>query len=106
MSYPDRLLRACIVFQSLSEKLSDQEMQYKRLTQEQLDNFTLDINTAYARLRGIEQAVESEYEKWNKNTASCQSWRTNCFCQTNDPNPAIQFCASKSILDCTMAVQE
>nr|XP_028559850.1 MICOS complex subunit MIC60 isoform X1 [Podarcis muralis] len=45
--------------QDLSEKLSEQEMQYKRLTQEQLDNFTLDINTAYARLRGIEQAVES-----------------------------------------------
>ncbi|XP_034627252.1 MICOS complex subunit MIC60 isoform X1 [Trachemys scripta elegans] len=45
--------------QSLSEKLSEQEMQFKRLTQEQLDNFTLDINTAYARLKGIEQAVES-----------------------------------------------
>ncbi|KAH0627024.1 hypothetical protein JD844_002386 [Phrynosoma platyrhinos] len=45
--------------QNLSEQLSEQEMQYKRLTQEQLDNFTLDINTAYARLRGIEQAVES-----------------------------------------------
>nr|XP_056718981.1 MICOS complex subunit MIC60 [Euleptes europaea] len=44
---------------TLSEKLSEQEMQYKRLVQEQLDNFTLDINTAYARLRGIEQAVES-----------------------------------------------
>ncbi|XP_015262438.1 PREDICTED: MICOS complex subunit MIC60 isoform X1 [Gekko japonicus] len=43
----------------LSEKLSDQEVQYKRLVQEQLDNFTLDINTAYAKLRGIEQAVES-----------------------------------------------
>ncbi|XP_065261525.1 MICOS complex subunit MIC60 isoform X2 [Emys orbicularis] len=45
--------------QSLSEKLSEQELQFKRLTQEQLDNFTLDINTAYARLKGIEQAVES-----------------------------------------------
>ncbi|XP_060637309.2 MICOS complex subunit MIC60 isoform X2 [Anolis sagrei] len=45
--------------QGLAEKLSEQELQYKRLTQEQLDNFTLDINTAYARLRGIEQAVES-----------------------------------------------
>ncbi|NXA75051.1 MIC60 protein, partial [Thryothorus ludovicianus] len=45
--------------QSLSEKLSEQEMQFRRLTQEQLDNFTLDINTAYARLKGIEQAVES-----------------------------------------------
>ncbi|XP_077171660.1 MICOS complex subunit MIC60 isoform X2 [Paroedura picta] len=44
---------------NLSEKLSDQEMQYKRHAQEQLDNFTLDINTAYAKLRGIEQAMES-----------------------------------------------
>ncbi|XP_068870784.1 MICOS complex subunit MIC60 isoform X2 [Aphelocoma coerulescens] len=45
--------------QNLSEKLSEQEMQFRRLTQEQLDSFTLDINTAYARLKGIEQAVES-----------------------------------------------
>ncbi|NXO01136.1 MIC60 protein, partial [Rhinopomastus cyanomelas] len=45
--------------QNLSEKLSEQEMQFRRLNQEQLDNFTLDINTAYARLKGIEQAVES-----------------------------------------------
>uniref|UniRef100_A0A8C2P3A6 MICOS complex subunit MIC60 n=1 Tax=Capra hircus TaxID=9925 RepID=A0A8C2P3A6_CAPHI len=40
--------------QDLSEKLAEQE-----LHQEQVDNFTLDINTAYARLRGIEQAVQS-----------------------------------------------
>lgn len=52
------------LFQNLSEKLSEQEMQFRRLTQEQLDNFTLDINTAYARLKGIEQAVESEH--WNR----------------------------------------
>ncbi|NWX42161.1 MIC60 protein, partial [Steatornis caripensis] len=45
--------------QNLAEKLDEQEMQFRRLTQEQLDNFTLDINTAYARLKGIEQAVES-----------------------------------------------
>ncbi|KAM5194104.1 MICOS complex subunit MIC60 isoform 2-T2 [Mantella aurantiaca] len=44
--------------QTISEKLSDQEMQFRRLSQEQLDGFTLDINTAYARLKGIEQAVE------------------------------------------------
>lgn len=44
--------------QSLSEKLSEQEMQHRRLSQEQLDGFTLDINTAYARLKGIEEAVE------------------------------------------------
>ncbi|XP_058406746.1 MICOS complex subunit MIC60 isoform X2 [Diceros bicornis minor] len=45
--------------QDLSEKLAEQELQFRRLSQEQVDNFTLDINTAYARLRGIEQAVQS-----------------------------------------------
>ncbi|XP_032099482.1 MICOS complex subunit MIC60 isoform X8 [Sapajus apella] len=45
--------------QNLSEQLSEQELQFRRLSQEQVDNFTLDINTAYARLRGIEQAVQS-----------------------------------------------
>uniref|UniRef100_A0A2K6BMF1 MICOS complex subunit MIC60 n=2 Tax=Macaca nemestrina TaxID=9545 RepID=A0A2K6BMF1_MACNE len=45
--------------QNLSEKLSEQELQFRRLSQEQVDSFTLDINTAYARLRGIEQAVQS-----------------------------------------------
>ncbi|XP_075857061.1 MICOS complex subunit MIC60 isoform X2 [Microcebus murinus] len=45
--------------QDLAEKLSEQELQFRRLSQEQVDNFTLDINTAYARLRGIEQAVQS-----------------------------------------------
>ncbi|XP_023598104.1 MICOS complex subunit MIC60 isoform X2 [Trichechus manatus latirostris] len=43
----------------MSEKLAEQELQFRRLSQEQVDNFTLDINTAYARLRGIEQAVQS-----------------------------------------------
>ncbi|XP_010623959.2 MICOS complex subunit MIC60 isoform X1 [Fukomys damarensis] len=45
--------------QNLSEKLSEQELEFRRLSQEQVDSFTLDINTAYARLRGIEQAVQS-----------------------------------------------
>ncbi|XP_013370124.1 PREDICTED: MICOS complex subunit MIC60 isoform X2 [Chinchilla lanigera] len=45
--------------QNLSEKLSEQELEFRRLSQEQVDNFTLDINTAYARLRGIEQTVQS-----------------------------------------------
>ncbi|XP_060043284.1 MICOS complex subunit MIC60 isoform X1 [Erinaceus europaeus] len=45
--------------QDLSEKLGEQELQFRRLSQEQVDNFTLDINAAYARLRGIEQAVQS-----------------------------------------------
>uniref|UniRef100_A0A8C0X1J2 MICOS complex subunit MIC60 n=1 Tax=Castor canadensis TaxID=51338 RepID=A0A8C0X1J2_CASCN len=45
--------------QGLCEKLSEKELEFRRLSQEQVDNFTLDINTAYARLRGIEQAVQS-----------------------------------------------
>nr|KAF6447111.1 inner membrane mitochondrial protein [Rousettus aegyptiacus] len=43
----------------LNRELAEQELQFRRLSQEQVDNFTLDINTAYARLRGIEQAVQS-----------------------------------------------
>ncbi|KAM6202137.1 MICOS complex subunit MIC60 [Rhynchocyon petersi] len=43
----------------MSEKLNEQELQFRRLSQEQVDSFTLDINTAYARLRGLEQAVQS-----------------------------------------------
>ncbi|XP_044303342.1 MICOS complex subunit MIC60 isoform X2 [Varanus komodoensis] len=60
--------------QNLSEKLSEQEMQYKRLAQEQLDNFTLDINTAYARLRGIEQAVESHALAEEESRKAHQLW--------------------------------
>ncbi|NXO21375.1 MIC60 protein, partial [Cisticola juncidis] len=60
--------------QNLSEKLSEQEMQFRRLTQEQLDNFTLDINTAYARLKGIEQAVESHAEAEEEARKAHQLW--------------------------------
>ncbi|XP_064420533.1 MICOS complex subunit MIC60 isoform X2 [Latimeria chalumnae] len=45
--------------QELSRKLSEQDIHYRRLSQEQLDNFTLDMNSAYARLKGIEEAVDS-----------------------------------------------
>lgn len=55
------LFTVCVLFQGLSEKLSEQELEFRRRSQEQVDNFTLDINTAYARLRGIEQAVQSEF---------------------------------------------
>ncbi|NXN33724.1 MIC60 protein, partial [Nycticryphes semicollaris] len=60
--------------QNLSEKLSEQEMQFRRLTQEQLDNFTLDINTAFARLKGIEQAVESHAEAEEEARKAHQLW--------------------------------
>ncbi|KAA0709107.1 MICOS complex subunit [Triplophysa tibetana] len=43
----------------LNSKVMEQETHYRRLTQEQLDTFTLDMNSAYARLKGIEEAIDS-----------------------------------------------
>jgi len=43
----------------LSGKMLEAETQYRRLSQEQLDNFTLDMNAAYARLKGMEEAIDS-----------------------------------------------
>ncbi|XP_019604750.1 MICOS complex subunit MIC60 isoform X2 [Rhinolophus sinicus] len=60
--------------QDLSEKLSEQEFQFRRLSQEQVDNFTMDINTAYARLRGIEQAVQSHAEAEEEARKAHQLW--------------------------------
>ncbi|XP_041654089.1 MICOS complex subunit MIC60 [Cheilinus undulatus] len=45
--------------QVLSSKLLEQETLFRQLSQEQLDNFTLDMNTAYARLKGVEEAIDS-----------------------------------------------
>ncbi|KAK1175188.1 MICOS complex subunit MIC60-like isoform X3 [Acipenser oxyrinchus oxyrinchus] len=47
------------VEQEMAHKLSEQETHFRHLTQEQLDNFTLDMNAAYARLKGMEQAIDS-----------------------------------------------
>lgn len=60
--------------QDLSDKLADQELQFRRLSQEQVDNFTLDINTAYARLRGIEQAVQSHATAEEEARKAHQLW--------------------------------
>ncbi|CAJ1058395.1 MICOS complex subunit MIC60 [Xyrichtys novacula] len=45
--------------QVLGSKLLEQETRYRQLSQEQLDNFTLDMNSAYARLKGMEEAIDS-----------------------------------------------
>ncbi|XP_029296834.1 MICOS complex subunit MIC60 isoform X2 [Cottoperca gobio] len=45
--------------QVLSSKMLDQETCYRQMSQEQLDGFTLDMNTAYARLKGMEEAIDS-----------------------------------------------
>lgn len=51
--------------QVLSSKLLEQETFHRQLSQEQLDNFTLDMNTAYARLKGMEEAIDSEWINLN-----------------------------------------
>lgn len=38
----------------------EQETRFRQLSQEQLDNFTLDMNAAYARLKGVEEAIDSK----------------------------------------------
>lgn len=43
----------------------EQETKYHQLSQEQLDNFSLDMNAAYARLKGMEDAINSK-----KNTST------------------------------------
>ncbi|XP_074530670.1 MICOS complex subunit MIC60 [Halichoeres trimaculatus] len=45
--------------QELGSKLLEQETRFRQLSQEQLDNFTLDMNSAYARLKGMEEAIDS-----------------------------------------------
>ncbi|KAM8733772.1 MICOS complex subunit MIC60 isoform 1-T1 [Acanthopagrus schlegelii] len=45
--------------QVLGSKLLEQETHFRQMSQEQLDNFTLDMNTAYARLKGMEEAIDS-----------------------------------------------
>uniref|UniRef100_A0A2I2ZHC5 MICOS complex subunit MIC60 n=1 Tax=Gorilla gorilla gorilla TaxID=9595 RepID=A0A2I2ZHC5_GORGO len=60
--------------QNLSEKLSEQELQFRHLSQEQVHNFTLDINTAYARLRGIEHAVQSHAVAEEEARKAYQLW--------------------------------
>lgn len=44
----------------MSSKMLEMETRYRQLSQEQLDNFTLDMNTAYARLKGMEEAIDSK----------------------------------------------
>jgi MoxR-like ATPase len=43
--------------------MMEQETRYRQLTQEQLDNFTLDMNAAYARLKGMEEAIDSKTQQ-------------------------------------------
>ncbi|KAK7922309.1 hypothetical protein WMY93_009211 [Mugilogobius chulae] len=60
--------------QVLSSKLLEQETLYRQLTQEQLDNFTLDMNSAYARLKGMEEAIDSHVVAEEEARRAHQLW--------------------------------
>ncbi|KAM3612384.1 uncharacterized protein V6R79_007860 [Siganus canaliculatus] len=60
--------------QVLTSKLLDQETRYHQLSKEQLDNFTLDMNTAYARLRGMEEAIDSHAVAEEEARKAYQLW--------------------------------
>uniref|UniRef100_A0AAQ5Y8G9 MICOS complex subunit MIC60 n=1 Tax=Amphiprion ocellaris TaxID=80972 RepID=A0AAQ5Y8G9_AMPOC len=60
--------------QVLSSKMLEQETRYRQLNQEQLDNFTLDMNTAYARLKGMEEAIDSHVVAEEEARKAHQLW--------------------------------
>ncbi|XP_044062202.1 MICOS complex subunit MIC60 [Siniperca chuatsi] len=60
--------------QVLSSKMLEQETRYRQLSQEQLDNFTLDMNTAYARLKGMEEAIDSHVVAEEEARKAHQLW--------------------------------
>ncbi|CAL9706491.1 unnamed protein product [Knipowitschia caucasica] len=60
--------------QVLGSKLLEQETLYRQLTQEQLDNFTLDMNSAYARLKGVEEAIDSHVVAEEEARQAHQLW--------------------------------
>ncbi|KAI3352101.1 hypothetical protein L3Q82_020922 [Scortum barcoo] len=60
--------------QVLSSKLLEHETRYRQLNQEQLDNFTLDMNSAYARLKGMEEAIDSHVVAEEEARKAHQLW--------------------------------
>ncbi|TKS71962.1 MICOS complex subunit [Collichthys lucidus] len=60
--------------QVLSSKMLEQETRYRQLSQEQLDNFTLDMNSAYARLKGMEEAIDSHVVAEEEARKAHQLW--------------------------------
>ncbi|XP_039975597.1 MICOS complex subunit MIC60 isoform X2 [Xiphias gladius] len=60
--------------QVLSCKMLEQETRNRQLSQEQLDSFTLDMNTAYARLKGIEEAIDSHVVAEDEARKAHQLW--------------------------------
>ncbi|XP_062856931.1 MICOS complex subunit MIC60 isoform X2 [Trichomycterus rosablanca] len=60
--------------EALNGELQEQETRFRRLAQEQLDSFTLDMNSAYGRLKGIEDAIDSHATAEEEARKSHQLW--------------------------------
>ncbi|XP_030621578.1 MICOS complex subunit MIC60 isoform X2 [Chanos chanos] len=60
--------------QVLGSKLLEQETHFRKLSQEQLDAFTLDMNAAHARLKGIEEAIDSHVVAEEEARKAHQLW--------------------------------
>ncbi|XP_072520426.1 MICOS complex subunit MIC60 isoform X2 [Salminus brasiliensis] len=60
--------------EALSSKIMEQETHYRRQAQEQLDAFTLDMNSAYARLKGMEEAIDSHVVAEEEARKAHQLW--------------------------------
>ncbi|XP_008325938.1 MICOS complex subunit MIC60 isoform X2 [Cynoglossus semilaevis] len=60
--------------QVLGSKMLEQETRFRQLSQEQLDNFTLDMNAAYARLKGVEEAIDSHVVAEEEARRAHQLW--------------------------------
>lgn len=70
-----QVISAFAFVQVLSSKMLEQETKYHQLSQEQLDNFSLDMNAAYARLKGMEDAISSKMHTCAR-TSLCSSGKT------------------------------
>ncbi|XP_066504789.1 MICOS complex subunit MIC60 isoform X2 [Hoplias malabaricus] len=60
--------------ENLSIKMMELETNYRRQAQEQLDSFTLDVNSAYARLQGMEEAIDSHVVAEEEARKAHQLW--------------------------------
>ncbi|XP_048827809.1 MICOS complex subunit MIC60 isoform X2 [Brienomyrus brachyistius] len=60
--------------ETLTRKIMEQEIEFRRANQEQLDQFTMDMNEAYARLKGLEEAIDSHATAEEQAQKAHQLW--------------------------------
>uniref|UniRef100_A0A3B3RUE6 MICOS complex subunit MIC60 n=1 Tax=Paramormyrops kingsleyae TaxID=1676925 RepID=A0A3B3RUE6_9TELE len=60
--------------ETLTRKIMAQETEFRRANQDQLDQFTMDMNEAYARLKGLEDAIDSHATAEEQARKAHQLW--------------------------------